>query len=116
MTWLDEAELPDISVAVHVTVVVPSGNPVASDAPGELFVTFGDGSLLSNTKGLPRLTGVSSPVASTVIGGGVVMVGGVVSGPLRLTVTGVDAHCWFPKKSVALLTIVVLPCVLMFSM
>lgn len=113
MTWLAEAVFPDASVAVQVTVVVPSGNPVISDAPGESLVTLGDGSLLSNTNGLPRLTGVSWPVASTVIGGGVEIFGATVSGPLRLTVMGVVAHCWFPKKSVALLTTVVLPCVLM---
>ena len=72
--WVAVAELSEESVAVHVTVVVPSGND-----EGESLVTVGLGSWLSVAVARPMLSMVSDPVASAVMPTGAVMVGGVVS-------------------------------------
>src|SRR5690606_39265339 len=114
--WVALAEFPDMSVAVQVTIVIPTGKPISdSPAPEASKVIWGDRSELSNTFGFPRETTVIGPVASVTISGGGVITGGVVSGPLRFTVTGVMYHhCWLLKKSVALETIVRVPGCLMF--
>ena len=63
-----------MSVAVQVTVVVPTGND-----SGASFVTVGFESKTSAAVAVPRATAVSVPVASTVTSAGGVTVGGVVS-------------------------------------
>ena len=67
--------MPFESVAVHVTVVVPSGK-----SAGALFITNGMGSAMSKTNGAPMLTGVpAASVASTFISAGAIIDGAVVS-------------------------------------
>jgi len=70
------AVLPDASLAVQVTLVIPSGNPPA----GALLVTTGLASQMSLTVGVPRFTVVPPlAVCSEVTGAGAVIVGTVVS-------------------------------------
>ena len=71
---LDEAECPAMSVAVHVTTVVPSGN-----SGGASLATAGSGSTESSTIGRPRSTGVSGPDASATRPGGACRYGGMPS-------------------------------------
>src|SRR3989338_2126463 len=68
------AELPEASVAVHVIVVVPTGNDSCAS-----FVTKGEESTMSVEVAVPRSTVVNEPVASIIIGPGAVMSGAVVS-------------------------------------
>src|SRR2546428_9006965 len=69
------AKLPLASVAVQVTVVFPTGNPLA----GALLVTNGEGSALSLTIAEPIEVDVSDPVELTMISAGATIVGRVVS-------------------------------------
>jgi len=63
-------------VAVHVTIVIPTGNPPAE----ALFViVMVSGSSESVAIAAPSVTVVKGPVASAVISGGAVMVGGIWS-------------------------------------
>ena len=76
--WVSVAELPASSVAVQVTVVLPSGN----DA-GASLVTVGLESRSSRTVAEPSCeedSGVRVAVASNVLSAGAVIVGGEVSG------------------------------------
>ena len=57
-----------------VTTVTPTGKPA-----GASLATDGLQSASSSTTGVPRSTAVVSPVASTVMSAGAVMVGGVTS-------------------------------------
>jgi len=97
------AELPEESVAVHVTVVVPSGN-----VSGASFVIVGAESTVSVTVGSPKPTedcSVSKPVASTVISDSAEITGLVVSSK----VTNCDAVAELPEKSVAVHVTMVSP-------
>ena len=87
------AEFPDESVAVHITIVVPSGNVAVA-----LFVMVGLGSRLSVTVAVPSWAAVIVvfvPVASNVMSAGAVTTGGMMScggfppfpPPLLVTVT-----------------------------
>ena len=69
------AELPEWSVAVQLTVVVPSGNP----ADGASLVTVGEGSALSVTVGVPSDTFVRVPLDTVAMSAGAFMDGGSVS-------------------------------------
>ena len=71
------AVFPEASVAVHVTVVVPSGK-----VAGALFVITTEGSQISVAVAVPRGisdNGVFSAVASTVTPAGAVRPGEIVS-------------------------------------
>ena len=87
--------MPEASVAVHVTVVVPTGND-----PSASFVRIGEGSTRSITVTFPyRIsTIVSEPVASAVIVSGAVISGGVVSTTSIVN----DAEPELPAESVAM--------------
>jgi len=92
-TWVAVELLPEASVAVQVTVVVPSGNRA-----GASLVTAGLASHRSATCGVPRFTGVpASVVCSVVMPGGAVMLGGVVSTTVMTSV----AMPTLPDASVA---------------
>ena len=87
--------LPLASVAVHITVVVPTGNEL-----GALLVIFtGVQLLLSLAVALPNATpvAVQAELAVVVIGPGQAMVGAVTS----LTSTIKLQVALFPKASVA---------------
>src|SRR2546422_138194 len=77
-TVIDEEQelvFPDWSVAVYVTVVVPSGSAAVPDGPATVT-----GPAMSNAAAEPGVTNADSlPVASAVIGPGHVIDGGVVS-------------------------------------
>jgi len=94
--------LPLASVAVHVTVVVPTGKP---DPDSGEQVTVGEGSQLSVAVAA-KLTGTSKltlhPMAMLA---GQVMAGGSVS----LTVTVKEQVAIFPEGSVAVQLTVVVP-------
>jgi hypothetical protein len=67
------AELPEESVAVQVTLVVPTGNP----PDGASLLTTGEGSTISVTVAFPRDTCVRVPPEDTVdTSGGAVIDGG----------------------------------------
>src|SRR3990172_11358266 len=68
------AEFPDTSVAVHVTIVSPSGK-----TDGALFVIIGFESMMSVAVVVPIGTMVSSDVASIVTSSGTVSFGPVIS-------------------------------------
>ena len=69
-----DTELPILSVAVHVTTVVPNGN-----TSGELFVIV-EIPVTSSAVALPKATMLLSIlVASIVISSGIIKVGGIVS-------------------------------------
>src|SRR3989304_1581608 len=69
------AEFPDTSVAVHVTIVSPSGK-----VDGALFVIIGFESMMSVVLAIPIETIFSiGDKASKTISSGIVIVGGVVS-------------------------------------
>jgi hypothetical protein len=98
--WSAEAELPESSVAVQVTTVVPTGKP----SDGALLVTVGAGSSSSLTVGVPNETGVRGAVASSVTPAGAVMDGALVS----VIVTTCVSAAELPLSSVAVqVTIVV---------
>jgi len=81
--WLAVAVLPEASLAVQTTVLVPSGNPPA----GALLVTTGLASQMSLTVGVPRLTGTARAVCSAETAAGAVIAGGVVSRTVTSTVS-----------------------------
>ena len=88
--WIAVAVLLDESVAVHVTVVLPSENDT-----GVLLVTDGFGSALSVAVALPVSTDVRTPVASDKTSGGAVSVGGMVSASaVTVTVWVAVAEFW----------------------
>ena len=74
IVWVADAELPDVSVAVQVTIVSPSGNTSGASLVIEEISTLSDASAESNSTIL-----ASSEIASTCISAGVVMIGTVVS-------------------------------------
>jgi len=98
------AELPVASVAVHVTIVVPSGNNV-----GVLLVIAGLGSAISVAVAVPIATacpgGVVVVASSAVISAGGVIVGEVVS----TMVTLCCAVAELPVASVAVHSTIVVP-------
>jgi hypothetical protein len=97
------AVLPLASVAVHITVVVPTGNEL-----GALLVIFtGVQLLLSLAVALPSETpvAVQAELAVVVIGPGHAMVGAVTS----LTSTVNPQVAVFPEPSVAIYVTVVMP-------
>jgi hypothetical protein len=83
------AVLPDASVAVHVTVVVPTGNGVpdggthATVTPGQLSEATGGGNVPTAVVAIGQEAG-----ATAVTGAGQVMAGGCVS-----TTVTVKVHC-----------------------
>ena len=100
--WVSVASLPTVICTVHVTVVLPTGNPPS----GASLVTLRLGSAMSLTSGVASvMVVVSGPVASVLISAGAVMDGAPVS---------VIVTCWvsialFPESSVAVHVTVVLP-------
>src|SRR6266542_1459333 len=102
----NEAEpvLPDESVALHVTVVVPRGNVLPE--PGEQLTEMLP-SKLSVADAENVTTAPDPPVASTVMGAGTDTVGGTVS--FDCTVTVNEALPVLPWESVAVHVTVVAP-------
>jgi len=102
----NEAEpvLPDESVALHVTVVVPRGNVLPE--PGEQLTEMLP-SKLSVADAENVTTAPDPPVASTVMGAGTDTVGGTVS--FDCTVTVNEALPVLPWESVAVHVTVVVP-------
>ena len=100
--WCALAALPELSLAAHLTTVVPTGNgpPISGAA-----VTFP--STRSSASACPIFTLVSAPLACCVISAGGIITGGVVS----VIVTS----CWslpaLPDESVAVQTTVCRPTV-----
>ena len=85
--WVAAAELPEPSVAVHVTMVSPSPN-----LAGALFVITGDEPLLSVAVAMPIFTVIgSTAAASTETSAGTVITGGVLSVTGALTSIGIIA-------------------------
>ena len=95
--------MPAASVAVHVTMVVPTGNPLA----GALFVTETTPTASVANGGISETT-VFAPVASvyTSASGVPVITGATVSDTVTVAVTSVAA---FPAVSVAVNVTVVVP-------
>jgi hypothetical protein len=97
------AVLPDASVAVQVTVVVPTGNGVpdggtqATVTPGQLSVATGGGNVATAVVAIGQLAG-----ATAVTLGGQVMVGGCVS-----TTVTVKVHWRWGGPAVVQVTVVV---------
>jgi uncharacterized membrane protein len=93
--------LPDPSVTVHVTVVVPNGN-----VAGALFVTLAT-EQLSDVTGLPNVANVAEQelFAFTVMLAGTTIVGAVLS----FTVTVCVAVAVLPDPSVTVHVTVVVP-------
>ena len=83
------AELAAESVAVQVTVVVPSGN-VEPEGWSQLIV--GTAPLSSVAVTVYETEAPAVLLASAVTGPGTVSVGGVVSGTSKVTVTSADAE------------------------
>jgi hypothetical protein len=93
VTFIDpNAELPESSVAVKVTVVSPGGN-----AAGALLVITTFASQMSVAVAINDTTVPVRVACSTVTSAGAVRIGGVVS----LTVTFVVALALLPESSVA---------------
>src|SRR2546425_6006754 len=95
-TALQELVLPDPSLAVYVTVVVPSGN---EPAPGPLTVTPGQLSLAVAAGGVTNA--LRLPVHSAVVAAGQVIVGAVVSTTVTVPVQLDDAPWLSVTTSVA---------------
>src|SRR3990172_7037879 len=96
------ALFPEASVAVKVTVVVPSGKTA-----GALLTTVGAASQISVAVGKGTVTGVPSRlVCSTRMGAGTFEITGAV---VSTTVTLVVAVAVFPEASVAVKVTVVVP-------
>lgn len=96
------ALLPALSVAVHVTVVVPSGN-VAPDAGVQFGVTAPSTASVAVT--VYDITVPAGPTADAVNGPGTLITGGVVS----CTVTVKLVRAVLPLASVAVHVTVVVP-------
>ncbi len=78
MTWLQEEELPQLSVAVHVLVIVY----LPGQLPGiveSVYVSVGIASQLSVAVAVPVLPGSIGSLQFTVTAGGQTITGGVVS-------------------------------------
>src|SRR3990172_10066734 len=95
-------EFPESSVAVQLTVVVPSGNV---EPDGGEQTTVGVVSMRSDAVTENVTTAPEGPVAGTVMLPGNVSVGGVVS----VTVTVKDPGVELPESSVAVQLTVVVP-------
>src|SRR5579872_7095741 len=96
MSCDEVAKFPRKSVAVHITVVVPTGN-----AAGALLESVGFGSIGSvGADEVPILTGVNCAVAFTVTGPGGVNEGGILSIKRIGDDVGVDTT-GLPARSVA---------------
>jgi hypothetical protein len=95
-------ELPESSVAVQLTVVVPSGNVLPD---GGVHTTVGVGSMASTALAVYVTTAPPGPVAGTVMFPGTVRTGGVVS----WTVTENDPEPVLLCASVAVQLTVVVP-------
>ena len=94
------ASLPAASVAVQVTVVVPSGNRAGASLATDATPTASDASGVAMSTGVP-----SGVAASTVTLTGAASDGGVVS----TTVTSCVAVCVLPASSAAVQVTVVVP-------
>jgi hypothetical protein len=99
---LQVALLPESSVAVHVTVVMPTGKVLPL---GGLHVTVGLGSQLSVALALKVTTAPLPPVQSVTMSAGHVTVGGVSSLTVKVTVQ----VALLPEASVACTRIVCEP-------
>ena len=106
VTWNDaDDELPCVSVALHVTVVVPNANVDPDAGTHEKLATASSGSVAEATY---VTTAPAELVASAVMSAGTVITGGVVS-TVPVTVTWNDALEDWPIESVALQFTVVVP-------
>ena len=99
---LDDDSLPSKSVAVTLTVVVPSGKTLP---PGGVTTSTGAGSTMSVAVTTKSTTAPVGPVAWAMIGLGAVITGGVVSSTVTVKLE-VDT---LPVKSVAVTFTVVSP-------
>ena len=100
--WVAVALLPDVSTAVQVTVVIPSGK-----VAGASFVTFAMATS-SLAVAIPMATVLAVLVPGSVLtatSGGPVIVGGVVSTTVNMAHVFVVRHDRPPKE----MTMVVLP-------
>ena len=101
MVWVAEAELPEKSVAVQITIVSPSGN-----TSGASLVTVGWESITSSDVGIP--VSISTPnlsYISTWISFGATIDGVVVS----ITEICCESEAELPEESVAVQVTIVSP-------
>ena len=100
MIWVAEAELPEESVAVQVTIVSPSGNTSGAS------LVVDDISIISADSRIPIFTGLASwLIASCVIDSGAIRTGEVVSTTVMIWV----AEAELPEESVAVQVTIVSP-------